>query len=68
MTVNYGSGTPAEAAAWVAASQAPDSTVALWEIGNEDYGCWEVDNELAGSPAYFPRLQATFLAKVPMDS
>jgi hypothetical protein len=51
VTVNYGSGTPAEAAAWVTHSltTAGDS-VALWEVGNETYGCWEVNNELAGPP------------------
>ena len=51
VTVNYGSGTPAEAAAWVAqAKSTPGDGVALWEVGNETYGCWEVDNELAGAP------------------
>jgi hypothetical protein len=54
VTVNYGSGTPAEAAAWIAqAKSTPGQGVALWEVGNETYGCWEVDNELAGSPANF---------------
>jgi hypothetical protein len=50
VTVNYGSGTPAEAAAWV--SHAAGS-VALWEVGNENYGCWEVNNWLAQAPADF---------------
>jgi hypothetical protein len=54
VTVNYGSGTPAEAAAWVAqAKSTPGEGVALWEVGNETYGCWEVDNELAGPPANY---------------
>lgn len=54
VTVNYGSGTPAEAAAWVAqAKSTPGQGVALWEVGNETYGCWEVDNELAGRPENF---------------
>jgi hypothetical protein len=54
VTVNYGSGTPAEAAAWVTqAKDTPGQGVALWEVGNETYGCWEVDNELAGSPENF---------------
>jgi hypothetical protein len=54
VTVNYGSGTPAEAAAWVKqAKQTPSQTVALWEVGNENYGCWEVNNELPGSPEWF---------------
>jgi hypothetical protein len=54
VTVNYGSGTPAEAAAWVTQAKAtPGQGVALWEVGNENYGCWEVDNELAGPPANY---------------
>jgi hypothetical protein len=55
VTVNYGSGTPAEAAAWVShsLSTAGDS-VALWEVGNENYGCWEVNNWLAQPPENFP--------------
>jgi hypothetical protein len=54
VTVNYGSGTPAEAAAWVTqAKSTPGQGVALWEVGNETYGCWEVDNELAGPPANY---------------
>ena len=53
VTVNYGSGSPALAAAWVAhARTTPGEQVALWEVGNENYGCWEVNNPLAGFPAY----------------
>jgi hypothetical protein len=54
VTVNYGSGTPAEAAAWVKAAKGPGQNVALWEVGNESYGCWEVNNELAGAPEKYP--------------
>jgi hypothetical protein len=51
VTVNYGSGTPAEAAAWVTHAQTtPGDGVALWEVGNESYGCWEVNNSLSGPP------------------
>jgi hypothetical protein len=51
VTVNYGSGTPAEAASWVTDSlTTPGDSVALWEVGNETYGCWEVDNWLAQPP------------------
>lgn len=54
VTVNYGSGTPAEAAAWVAeAKDTPGERVALWEVGNESYGCWEVNNELADAPEHY---------------
>jgi hypothetical protein len=54
VTVNYGSGTPALAAQWVTqAENTPGEGVALWEVGNENYGCWEVNNELAGPPANY---------------
>ena len=52
--MNYGSGTPAEAAAWVSHSlSTPGDGVALWEVGNENYGCWEVNNWLAQAPEHF---------------
>jgi hypothetical protein len=55
VTVNYGSGTPAEAAAWVSHSRSTaGDNVALWEVGNENYGCWEVNNWLAQPPENFP--------------
>ncbi len=44
VTVNYGSDTPADAAAWVTQSQTSGEGVSLWEIGNEEYGSWETDN------------------------
>ena len=50
VTVNYGSGTPAEAAAWVSHAAGGE---ALWEVGNENYGCWEVNNWLARAPENF---------------
>jgi hypothetical protein len=54
VTVNYGSGTPALAAAWVTtAKKNANEQVALWEVGNESYGCYEVNNPLAGAPAHF---------------
>jgi hypothetical protein len=54
VTVNYGSGTPAMAAAWVKqAAHTAGQGVGLWEVGNENYGCWEVNNELAGPPAHY---------------
>src|ERR1022692_1047792 len=64
VTVNYGSGTPAEAAAWVTHSlTTPGDRVALWEVGNENYGCWEVNNWLAQSPenyqGYTPNTYST---------
>lgn len=54
VTVNYGSGTPLQAAAWVAHSRTTSrDSVALWEVGNETYGCWEVNNWLARPPANY---------------
>ncbi|MEV8565199.1 hypothetical protein AB0436_06360 [Streptomyces sp. NPDC051322] len=43
-TVNYGSGTPEHAAAWVKDFLAhPTAKQPMWEIGNEVYGPWEKD-------------------------
>jgi hypothetical protein len=43
-TINYGSGTPAEAAAWVRmANQTNHCAFQYWEVGNECYGSWEND-------------------------
>jgi hypothetical protein len=44
ITVNYGTGTPAEAAAWVAYSKSKGYGFKYWEVGNECYGTWEDDN------------------------
>ena len=55
VTVNYGTGTPTEAAAWVTASrQVPGPGVALWEIGNESYACWEANDWLVQPPTDYP--------------
>jgi alpha-L-arabinofuranosidase len=43
-TVNYGSGTAAEAAAWVlSANKTNNCGFKYWEVGNECYGSWETD-------------------------
>jgi len=43
-TINYGSGTPAEAAAWVLnANKTNHCAFKYWELGNECYGTWEYD-------------------------
>jgi len=73
VTVNFGSGTPAQAAAWVAtAARTPGESVALWEVGNESYGCWEVDNELARPPSnyrgYKPSANGANNATCPLNS
>ena len=58
VTVNYGSGTAAQAAAWVSrAVQTAGEDVALWEVGNETYGCWETNDKLAGPPEYYQGYQ-----------
>jgi hypothetical protein len=44
ITVNYGSGTSNEAAAWVkSANLTNHCNFKYWEIGNECYGTWETD-------------------------
>ena len=44
ITVNYGTGTPAEAAGWVRSANVTNHLgFKYWEIGNECYGTWETD-------------------------
>ena len=45
ITANYGSGTAAEAAAWVKSANVTNHYgFKYWEIGNEEYGTYETDN------------------------
>jgi hypothetical protein len=45
ITANYGSGTPAEAAGWVAFANVTNQwAFKYWEIGNECYGTYETDD------------------------
>jgi len=45
ITVNYGTGTPQLAASWVAAATEYNySGFQYFEVGNENYGSWEADN------------------------
>ena len=45
ITANYGTGTPEEAAGWVRyANKTKRLNIRYWEIGNENYGTWERDN------------------------
>jgi len=47
LTANYGTGSPAEAAAWVENSNVTHRNgFKYWEIGNEEYGAWETDSNL----------------------
>jgi alpha-L-arabinofuranosidase len=52
ITVNYGSGTAEEAAAWVRCANITNHCgFKYWEIGNENYGNWEHDEN---SPPHDP--------------
>ncbi|HWF19159.1 MAG TPA: alpha-L-arabinofuranosidase [Verrucomicrobiae bacterium] len=53
ITVNYGTGTPAEAAAWVKNANITNHYgFKYWEIGNELYGTWETDSNTYPHDAY----------------
>ena len=53
ITVNYGTGTPAEAAAWVKNSNVTNHYgFKYWEIGNELYGTWETDSNTYPNDPY----------------
>jgi hypothetical protein len=66
VTVNYGSGTPAEAEAEVTQAQAPGQQVAFWEIGNEGYGCWEANDYLVEAPERYQGYRPTASTTCPM--
>jgi hypothetical protein len=66
VTVNYGSGTPAEAEAEVKQAKGPGQQVALWEIGNEGYGCWEANNYLVDAPERYKGFRPTAASTCPM--
>jgi alpha-N-arabinofuranosidase len=52
-TVNYGTGTPAEAVAWVlSANMTNNCAFKYWELGNECYGSWETDTHLIPHDPY----------------
>jgi hypothetical protein len=71
ITANYGTGTPAEAAAWVRCSNVTNHyAFANWEIGNECYGTWEMDsNSLPHDPyTYAVRAAQYFTQMTAVDS
>jgi alpha-L-arabinofuranosidase len=71
LTVNYGSGTPAQAASWVQHSNvAKHYGFKYWEIGNENYGTWETDdNTQPNDPyTYATRFQTYFNQMKAVDS
>lgn len=53
ITVNYGDGTPQEAAAWVSyANISSHLAFKYWEVGNECYGTWENDTNVLPHDPY----------------
>lgn len=59
ITVNYGTGTPAEAAAWVRDANVTNHLgFKYWEIGNEEYGSWETDDNSNPHDPYTYALRA----------
>jgi alpha-N-arabinofuranosidase len=59
ITVNYGTGTPTEAANWVRnANLTNHYAFKYWEIGNEVYGTWETDSNSFPNDAYTYALRA----------
>jgi len=52
-TVNYGTGTAGEAAAWVlSANKTNNCGFKYWEVGNECYGTWETDSNAVPHDPY----------------
>ncbi len=64
VTVNYGSGTSNEAAAWVKFMFITNHcAIGNWEIGNECYGTWETDNNnLPHDPYTYATRAAGYIA------
>jgi hypothetical protein len=53
ITVNYGTGTPQEAADWVTyANVTKGLGIKYWEIGNECFGAWETDTQAVAHDPY----------------
>ncbi len=65
-TVNYGTGTASEAAAWVlSANKTNQCGFKYWEIGNECYGGWETDsNTVAHDPYTYATNAAAYLQQM----
>lgn len=62
-TVNYGSGSAREAAAWVLSANVTNKCgFKYWEIGNECYGTWETDsNAVAHDPYTYATNAAAYM-------
>jgi hypothetical protein len=54
VTINYGSGTPQLGAAWASWILAHHAPVTQFNIGNEPYGCGEVNFPITGPPTNYP--------------
>ncbi|HVU27084.1 MAG TPA: alpha-L-arabinofuranosidase [Verrucomicrobiae bacterium] len=65
-TVNYGSGTAAEAAGWVLAANVTNHCgFKYWEIGNECYGTWEYDlHSLAHDPSTYASNAVSYIQQM----
>jgi len=65
-TVNYGTGTAAEATAWVlSANKTNHCGFVYWEIGNECYGTWEEDsNAVPHDPYTYATNAAAYLQQM----
>jgi hypothetical protein len=63
ITVNYGSGTAQEAAAWVRHANITNRLAfKYWEVGNENYGTWETDTNTLPHDAFtYASRAATFI-------
>jgi len=66
ITVNYGTGTPAEAAAWVRHANVTNHFgFKYWEVGNENYGTWETDSNTFPHDGYTYAVRAaTYMAQM----
>ena len=59
ITVNYGSGSALEAAAWVkSANLTNHCNFKYWEVGNECYGTWETDTNIVAHDPYTYAIRA----------
>jgi alpha-L-arabinofuranosidase len=66
ITVNYGDGTPQEAAAWVLNANVTNHChFQNWEVGNENYGTWENDsNTYPHDPYTYAFRAAQYIAQM----
>ena len=66
VTVNYGTGSPQEAAAWVRHANVTNHLgFKYWEVGNENYGTWETDSNTFPHDGYTYAVRAaTYMAQM----